>query len=299
MTALGVFLPRILLRFGMELEWSHRWGLLFSLFAIVNMCVTVLFQADVDDQRGAYATGVLALLLTTSLVALGDWSAQRFATTGRRRVPWHFGGAALLFAVMWVMIVLTTPSGLWISCSFIGVILGTSIISRAVRTGENRTIGFDFVDEHSRLLWDSLRLSDFPVLVPHRPGLLARQTKEQVIREDHHLDPATEIVFLEVEVDDPSNFYQRLLIEVVPDETNFVIKVRRCASVAHAIAAIALEMSRHSRPPGLHFGWSELGLLTASWSYLAFGEGNVPWKVRELIIHAEPDPAKRPRVVVG
>ena len=182
MTALGVFLPRILLRFGMELEWSHRWGLLFSLFAIVNMCVTVLFQADVDDQRGAYATGVLALLLTTSLVALGDWSAQRFATTGRRRIPWHFGGAALLFAVMWVMVVLTTPSGLLISCSFIGVILGTSIISRAVRTGENRTIGFDFVDEHSRFLWDSLRLADFPVLVPHRPGMLARQTKERVIR---------------------------------------------------------------------------------------------------------------------
>ena len=30
-----------------------------------------------------------------------------------------------------------------------------------------------------------------------------------------------------------------------------------------------------------------------------FGEGNVPWLVRELIIKAEPDPAKRPRIVVG
>jgi hypothetical protein len=58
-------------------------------------------------------------------------------------------------------------------------------------------------------------------------------------------------------------------------------------------------MSRYSEPPGLHFGWSEMDLLAASWSYLAFGEGNVPWKVRELIMQAEPDSSKRPRIVIG
>jgi hypothetical protein len=58
-------------------------------------------------------------------------------------------------------------------------------------------------------------------------------------------------------------------------------------------------MSRYSKPPGLHFGWPEQSMLAASWSYLAFGEGNIPWKVRELIHRAERDPAKRPRVIVG
>ena len=67
----------------------------------------------------------------------------------------------------------------------------------------------------------------------------------------------------------------------------------------HAIAAIALEMSKESKPPGLHFGWSEMDLLAASWSYFAFGEGNIPSKVRELIHAAEPDPTRRPRVIVG
>ena len=61
----------------------------------------------------------------------------------------------------------------------------------------------------------------------------------------------------------------------------------------------ALEMSRSSVPPGLHFGWTDHDMLSASWSYLAFGEGNVPWKVRELIHRAEKDPSKRPRVIVG
>jgi len=70
-------------------------------------------------------------------------------------------------------------------------------------------------------------------------------------------------------------------------------------SVAHAIAAIALEMSKESRPPGVHFGWTEMDLLAASWSYFAFGEGNIPWKVRELILAAEPDLARQPRVIIG
>jgi hypothetical protein len=148
-------------------------------------------------------------------------------------------------------------------------------------------------------LWDSLRHADFPVLVPHRPGLHVRRDKEASIRCDHQLDPDVDIVFLEVEVDDPSNFYQRLLIEVFREEKSLVIKVTRCVSVAHAIAAIALEMSQESKPPGVHFGWSEMDLLAASWSYFAFGEGNIPWKVRELILASETVPERRPRVIIG
>jgi hypothetical protein len=168
-----------------------------------------------------------------------------------------------------------------------------------VRANERRTLGFEFVDERSKFLWDSLVLADFPVLVPHRPGRHERDLKEQAIRRDHQLAPDAEIVFLEIEVDDPSNFYQHLLIQVVPEDRRFVIKVQRCSSVAHAIAAIGLEMSRYSKPPGLHFGWSEVDSLAASWSYLAFGEGNVPWKVRELIMAAEPNLERQPRVIVG
>jgi hypothetical protein len=155
------------------------------------------------------------------------------------------------------------------------------------------------VDEHSHFLWKSLCAADFPILVPHRPGRHERDAKEIVIRQDHQLDPDVEIVFLEVDVDDPSNFYQKLLVEVVAEGKRFVIKVTRCCSVAHAIAAVALEMSRTSKPPGVHFGWSEMDLLAASWSYLAFGEGNVPWKVRELILQAEPRRERQPRVVIG
>ena len=174
-----------------------------------------------------------------------------------------------------------------------------SIISRAWRADELRTVGFDFLDEDSKFLWDSLRLADFPILVPVRPGRHTHDEKEQQIRTEHQLSLEADIVLMEIGVDDPSDFFQRLMIEVVRDEGRYVIKVTNGVSTPHAIAAIALEMSRYSNPPALHFGWPEIDMLTASWSYLAFGEGNIAWKVRELIHRAEKDPAKRPRVVVG
>jgi len=110
MTALGVLLPRCLLRFGMEFAWAHRWGMLFLLLALVNMTVTVLFQADVDDQRGAYATGVLALILTTSLATFGESRVLRRERKRSCHAVWRFSATAVLFAGMLLTVMLVTPS---------------------------------------------------------------------------------------------------------------------------------------------------------------------------------------------
>src|SRR5207245_2953382 len=155
--------------------------------------------------------------------------------------------------------------------------------SRAVRVGELRTIGFEFLDDDSKVLWDKLKLLDFPVLIPHRPGRTERDWKEAAMRREHQLSADAEIVFMEVDLEDPSNFFQDLLIEVIQEGRRYVIKVTRCVSVAHAIAAVTMEMSRFSKPPTLHFGWTEKSMLEASWGYIVSGEGNIPWKVRELI----------------
>jgi hypothetical protein len=298
MTALQTLLPRFLLRFGMELKWAHKWGVLFILFALINLAVTLWFRASVSAQRGAYATGVLALIFNACAVtAIDRW--RHGSGPWLVRFPWGYALIAGAFFLTAAAVVVMYPSGLLIAFGFIVTILGTSVFSRAVRTGELRTTGLVFADEQSRFLWECLKAAEFPVLVPHRPGRHERELKEQSIRRDHQLAPDADFVFLEVEVDDPSNFYQTLLIEVVREGNRFVIKARRCVSVAHAIAAIALELSQAGKPPGLHFGWSEMDLLEASWSYLAFGEGNVPWRVRELIQRAEPNPERQPRVIIG
>ncbi len=88
-------------------------------------------------------------------------------------------------------------------------------------------------------------------------------------------------------------------MEIRESEGRFVIGVRRCVSIAHVIASIALELSRFGKPPEVHFGWSDENPMAASVSFLLFGEGNVPWMVRELIRKAEPDRKKRPQVFIG
>jgi hypothetical protein len=298
MAALASLLPQFLLRFGMEFRWVYRWGVLFILFGLINLVVTLAFRADVHDQRDAYATGVLALLTSAALVTCLD---RLYQGTGSmwRRWPWGPSLAVAVFASAAVAVMVQSSAGLLISFGFLVALLTTSVFSRAIRNDELRNVGFVFADEESHFLWDSLRLAGFPVLVPHRPGRHEREAKEKTIREDHQIAEDAEIVFLEVEVDDPSEFYQRPLLRVFREDRRIVIKATRCASIAHTIAAIALELSRYSKPPGVHFGWSETDLLAASWSYLAFGEGNVPWKVRELILDVEPDPSRQPRIVVG
>lgn len=307
MTALGVLMPQFLLRFGMEFRWADRWGLMLIAFAVINLLITVAFQARVDDQRGAYATGVLVLISSAGVVSALD--KRKTLHAGEHKPFWrllarvdllYFAGFAALFVLTTLGVMVQTPSGVGIALCFIAAIVGMSVVSRAWRADELRTIGFEFKDEESKFLWDSMRLADFPVLVPHRAGRQSRDEKEKEIRAHHQLMPQVDIVFVEIGMGDPSDFFQRLLLEVTrEEEARVVIKVHNCVSVPHAIAAIALEMSRSSMPPALHFGWTELDLLSASWSYLAFGEGNIPWKVRELIHRAEKDPAKRPRVIVG
>lgn len=290
MGALQTLLPQFLLRFGMELRWAHSWGVLLGVFALVNLAVTLYFRASVEAQRAAYATGVLALVSSAAVMAACDsW----------RRLGWLFGPIALGLVVLTLAQVFGNPSGVPIAALFIVVLFATAVLSRGWRVGESRTIGFAFVDETSRERWEMLKHLYFPALVPHRPGRRARADKAACIRHEHQLDPEAVIVFMEVEIQDASDFYQDLLIEVFPEDHYHVIRIRRCVSVSHAIAAVAIEMSRHTKPPVLHFGWPDMSLVEASWSFLVFGEGNIPWRVRELIAREQPDPEHRPRVVVG
>jgi hypothetical protein len=297
-TSLQTLIPGFLLRFGMEQKWAQTWGVLFGFFALVNLAVTLGFHASVSAQRGAYATGVLVSITSAGVLTVIDrWGKRRGSWL--RRTPWGYVLITLVFLATTLIIVVQSPSGLAISFGFIVVIFLWSVISRAVRSSELRTAGFEFVNDESRFLWQSMKLADLPALVPHRPGKRERDRKEQSIRRDHQLAPDLDLVFIEVDVEDPSEFSQTPRLEIFREEKRLVIRVTRCVSIAHAIAAIALELSKDCKPPTLHFGWSEIGLLEASWSFWAFGEGHVPWKVRELIQNEEPDPQKRPRVVIG
>jgi hypothetical protein len=298
MAGLLNLVPQYLPRYGMAPEWARALRPLVLLFTGINLVVTYVFNADVQAQGGAYATGVL-VLITSACVAtvIGRWRER----TGHWlvRTPWYFLFITGVFVYTTADNVITKPEGIKIASCFIAAIVVSSIVSRGLRSTELRFTGFRFKDEQSRFLWESMEHLEFPVLVPHRPGRRDLASKEESIRREHRLSPDVPIVFIETQLGDVSEFYQEPVMEVIQQEGRFILRITRCASIAHVLAALGLELSKVGTPPELHFGWSDESPLAANIGFLLFGEGNVPWMVRELIRKAEPNPERQPRVIIG
>jgi len=298
MAGLLNLVPQYLPRYGMAPEWAAAIRPLVILLTGINLLVTWIFRADVEAQGGAYATGVLVLMSSACVATV----IQRYRE--RRwfwlfRVPWYFLGVTIVFLYTTVAIIVEKPEGIKIASCFIVSIVVASILSRTSRSKELRFSGFQFRDADSRFLWESLKHVEFPVLVPHRPGGRDLLEKERIIRKEHRLGPEVPILFVEAHLGDTSDFYQAPEMEVKQEEGRYVLKITRCASIAHVIAALGLELGKVGKPPEIHFGWSMESPMAANLGFLLFGEGNVPWLVHELIHKAEPDPERQPRIIIG
>lgn len=298
MAGLLNLVPQYLPRYGMAPDWARATRPLVLLFTAINLFVTWIFSASVDAQGAAYAMGVIVLMSSAATATIIETYRSR---TGHWvwRVPWGYSLIGLLFFYTMVAIIIEKPQGMQIASFFIVAIIVTSIISRTWRSTELRFTGFDFKDDNDKFLWDSLRHLEIAILVPHRPGGRDLIEKEQSIRAEHHLQPHEPIVFVEVSRGDVSEFYQHPTIDVTQQEGRIVLRITNCSSIPHVLAAVALEMSKSGRPPEIHFGWSNESPMRANVGFLLFGEGNVPWLVRELLMKAEKNPALQPRVIIG
>ena len=299
MSGLLNLVPRYLPRYGMAPEWATNFRALVVLFTFINLAVTLVFRANVEAQGGAYATGVMMLISSASVATIVDQYRKRQGSKFHR-IVWPYVFIAAVFIYVTVMIVIEKPEGMAIASCFIVAVMISSLTSRLMRSTELRFVSFQFVNHESHFLWDSLRHLEFPVLVPHRAGgSRSLAEKEVLIRQIHHLGPSVPIVFIEASVGDASDFYHSPEMDISNEEGRFIIRVTNCVSIAHVLASIALELSKSGSPPELHFGWSDENPLTMNLGFVLFGEGNIPWLVRELITKAERDPAKQPRVIIG
>ncbi len=298
MAGLLNLVPQYLPRYGMAPNWARATRPMVILFTIVNLGVTWIFNADVTAQGGAYATGVLVLMSSACLATVIDkWREHR--KEGFFKLPWGYAVITGVFFYTTAANMYERPDGIKIASCFIAAILFSSFYSRLMRSTELRFQGFAFADDQSRFMWDALKHLEFPVMVPHRPGNRDLAEKDAIIRQRHRLGPDVPIVFIEAELGDTSEFQMQPLMTIREEEGRFVIGVQRCVSIAHVVAIIALECSKVGTPPEIHFGWSNESPMAASFSFLLFGEGNVPWMVQELIRKAEPDPARQPQVFIG
>jgi hypothetical protein len=291
--------PHYLARYGMELRWAHRIGLILHLFNIVILVVIVVFHASVSQQQGAYATSVLVLLGSAALAAIVDLRARWRRSIFRPIVTAPLVLVCAFFLLMACLAVRHSPAGAIIPLLIVAVVFTTAGISRWARSTELRFEGFLFADEQSEARWAEICQLEFQVLVPHRPGGETLAEKDAEIRARHRLGPDVPIIFIEAQLGDASNFQHHPRMQIVKENGMEVIRLTDCASIAHVLAAIALEFREVGRPPEIHFGWSDESPIASNMSFLLLGEGNVPWMVHALLRKAEPDPLRRPRVVIG
>ena len=293
MAALLNLVPRYLPPYGMAPDWARAQRPLVVVFTLVTVAVTLLFDADVNAQGAAYATGVLGLMTSASVaVTIAHW--------GRRtRYLWLL--MTLVFVYTFVMNVHERPEGIKIASFFTVAIVITSMASRAIRSTELR-VGDVRLSPKASAFVDHLAASGVRIIA-HRPDKRTVEEydrKERQAREDHSLDHGEPLVFLEVMQGDASEFTDDALdVRALAMGRH---RILRCTSpaVPNAIAALLLHIrDRTGRIPDAYFGWTEGNPVVYVLRYLFLGEGDTAPVTREVLRQAIKNPLERPRIHVG
>ncbi|MGW9135664.1 amino acid transporter [Streptomyces sp. NPDC055681] len=288
--------PRYLPRYGMAPEWTRAVRPLVLVFMAIAVFITVWFNADVDDQSGAYATGVLVLMLSASFA-----STVAVHRRGHRWGTAGFGAITAVFAYTLVTNVVERPDGIKIASLFIIAILLTSAASRVHRAFELRAAAVTFDEDAVRLIDEAAAAGPLRIIAnePQEHSTVAYRAKEYSQREQTHIPDGRPVLFLEVFIQDSSDF--TAAVTVHGDEKHGVRRLRmESAVVPNTIAAVLLELrNRTGEVPHAYFNWTEGHPVSQLLRFLVFGEGEVAPVTREVLRRAEPDPARRPRIHVG
>ena len=111
-------------------------------YLVIALAVTLIFRADVDQQAGAYATGVL-VLMTSAAIAVT-------LSMRRKKKRWGvFFLISMVFVYTTIQNIHERPEGIKIASFFIAAIVAASMFSRVWRTTELRVDRVE-LDEEAR-----------------------------------------------------------------------------------------------------------------------------------------------------
>jgi hypothetical protein len=291
--------PRYLPRYGMAPEWGRAVRPMVVVYTAIAFAITIIFNASVDAQAGAYATGVLVIMTSAAFAVM--LSARR--KDGFLKGTLAFGLVTLVFVYTTVANVFERPDGIKIASFFIASIVVVSMVSRVRRSLELRQEHIE-VDEKAQSFIEEASKGDEIHVIAHRrrtgndPEEYARKLEEQ--REYNHTPADALVLFLEIAVDDPSEFEEEVL-EVKGIEVGGY-KVLRAEStvVPNAIAAFLLYLRNTTgKTPNCYFSWTQRNPFVYLIRYLLFGEGDTAPIVHEVLREAEPDLDRRPLIHIG
>lgn len=295
MAGLLNIVPRYLPRYGMAPSWTLATRPLVLVYTAIAFVVTLIFRASVEAQGGAYATGVLVLMSSAAFAVTLAAYEQR-----SRKGTTMFGMITLVFFYTTIVNIFERPEGIRIAAFFIGAIVGTSLISRVLRSTELRVERVEMDDvAHDFLMAQNQHVVR---LIANRRAVGDEDEyyhKEKEVREDNNIPSADPILFLEIKVADASEFAEVVRVRGEMIGPYRVLRAQS-AAVPNAIAAILLDIRNDTGAiPHAYFGWAEGNPIQYLLRFILFGEGDVPVVTREVLRRAEHDPEKRPAIHVA
>jgi len=287
--------PRYLPRFGMAPEWARANRPLVVIIIGIAIVISLVFDASVEAQGGAYATGVLVLMSSGALaIAVVTWRARS------GWVPFLLIAGVFVYTTFTNM--LERPEGIKIASIFIATIVFTSLVSRTLRSTELRVHGFELDDMARAFINGVARRGRAIRIIANRPGTGLPSEYEDKLREasdSHHVPPDEPVLFLEIQPGDASEFSDILRVQGVEVGGHLILRSKSPA-IPNAIAALLLYIRDETGViPHVYFGWTEGNPIAYLLKFLALGEGDTAPVTREVLRQFEADPLRRPRVHVG
>ncbi len=274
MAGLLHLIPRYLPRFGMAPRWvSLARPLVLALFA-VDVVITLIFHADVEAQSGAYATGVLVLILSAALAAtLALWRERRWL------LAFYSGILCLVFAYTLAENCLERPDGLIIGTIFTLLLMTASGVSRSMRSVELRVPHGYFADVESWRIGPELRGKKVHlVAVANSSAETRRKKRAEVARYYNVRGP---FLFLHVNLlDNRSEFSVPLEVTIHKEGNDYIVEVYGATAIANAIAFVSEAID----PISIFIGLTRRDLMSQSFRYLLFGEGETGLMVYTILV---------------
>src|SRR5215203_5737014 len=291
--------PRSLPRYGMAPEWGRAIRPLVLIYTAIAFAITIIFNANVDAQGGAYATGVLVIMTSAAFAVMLSalWNDNSL------RATLAFGLVTLIFLYTLVANIFERPDGIKIASFFIASIIVVSLASRVRRSLELRQESIELDEKAKRFVEEASKGDEIHIIAHRRrfaddPEEYASKLYEQ--REYNHIPKDVPVLFLEIDVEDPAEFG-----EEVPEVRGVNVggyRVLRGEStvVPNAIAAFLLYLRDETgKTPNCYLGWTEGNPFAYVLRYILFGEGDTAPVTHEVLREAEPNLERRPIIHVG